>query len=31
MAGCNPTKYPMDPKEYITKDETGKIVDATQY
>lgn len=27
--GCNPTKYPMDPKECITKDEGGKPVDIT--
>lgn len=31
MSGCNPTKYPMDPKEQLTKDEGGKAVDATQY
>ncbi|XP_074343084.1 secreted RxLR effector protein 161-like [Apium graveolens] len=31
MIGCNPTKYPMDPKEQLTKDEGGKTVDTTQY
>lgn len=31
MGGCNPTKYPMDPKEMLTKDEGGTMVDATQY
>lgn len=31
MADCNPTKYPMDPKEQLTKDEKGKLVDGTQY
>ncbi|KAL8110234.1 hypothetical protein AgCh_026086 [Apium graveolens] len=31
MMGCNPTKYPMDPKEQIDKDEGGKAVDVTQY
>lgn len=27
----NPTKYPMDPKEQITKDENGRAVDPTMY
>lgn len=31
MKGCNPTKYPMDPKEQIDKDEGGKTVDVTRY
>ena len=31
MMGCNPTKYPMDPKESITKDEGGKPVDTTGF
>lgn len=31
MMGCNPTKYPMDPKELITKDEGGKPVDSTEF
>lgn len=31
MTGCNPTKYPMDPKEQMSKDEGGKAVDATEY
>nr|XP_017228100.1 PREDICTED: uncharacterized mitochondrial protein AtMg00810-like [Daucus carota subsp. sativus] len=31
MKDCNPTKYPMDPKERIDKDENGKTVDPTQY
>ncbi|XP_074377089.1 secreted RxLR effector protein 161-like [Apium graveolens] len=31
MAECNPCKYPLDPKEVITKDEGGKTVDATQF
>ena len=31
MGECNPTKYPMDPKEKITKDEGGQLVDATKY
>lgn len=31
MKGCNSTKYPMDPKEQIDKDERGKTVDVTQY
>lgn len=31
MLECNPTKYPMDPKECITKDEGGKPVDTTLF
>lgn len=31
MSGCNPTKYPMDPREQISKDEGGKVVNATEY
>lgn len=31
MIDCNPTKYPMDPKEQLDKDEKGKLVDGTQY
>lgn len=31
MAECNPTKFPMDPKEHLTKNEEGKTVDTTQY
>lgn len=31
MADCNPTKYPMDPKEQLSRDEPGKLVDATDY
>ncbi|KAL8100346.1 hypothetical protein AgCh_032555 [Apium graveolens] len=29
MADYNPTKYPMDPKEQLSRDETGKLVNAT--
>ena len=29
MGECNPTKYPMDPKKSIGKDEGGKLVDTT--
>lgn len=29
LSKCNSTKYPMDPKEQITKDEGGKLVDIT--
>ncbi|KAL8105893.1 hypothetical protein AgCh_029627 [Apium graveolens] len=29
LSECNSTKYPMDPKEVITKDEMGKEVDVT--
>lgn len=31
MKDCNSTKYPMDPKEQIGKDETDKMVDTTMY
>ena len=31
LAECNPTKYPMDPKEQLTKDDGGKKVDSTEY
>ncbi|KAL8155750.1 hypothetical protein AgCh_000961 [Apium graveolens] len=31
MEKCNPTKYLMDPKKHITKDEGGKLVDPTEY
>ena len=31
LKGCNSTKYPMDPKEQIHKDEGCKAVDVTQY
>lgn len=31
MSECNPTKYPMDPKECINKDEGGRPVDATLF
>lgn len=31
LKGCNPVKYPMDLKEFLDKDEGGKIVDATYY
>lgn len=31
MVDCNPTNFPMDPKECLTKDEGGKTVDATQF
>lgn len=31
MWDCNPTKFPMDPKECITKDEGGKPVDVTNF
>lgn len=31
LLDCNPTKYPFDPKEQITKDEGGKQVNVTQY
>lgn len=29
MGDCNPTKFPMDPKEHIDRDERGKPVDTT--
>ena len=28
---CNPTKFPMDPKEQLTKDEGGKAVNTTEF
>lgn len=31
MSRCNSCKYPMDPNVMITKDETGKAVDATYF
>lgn len=31
LADCNPTKFPMDPKEIITKDESGKGVNSTEF
>lgn len=31
LSDCNPTKYPMDPKEQISKDEGGKAVDSTMF
>ena len=31
MKGCNPTKYPMDPKEQLVKDESGRAVNVTEY
>ncbi|XP_074359598.1 secreted RxLR effector protein 161-like [Apium graveolens] len=31
LLDCNPTKFPMDPKESITKDEGGKLVDTIQF
>lgn len=31
MKGCNPTKYPRDPKEQLVKDEGGKVVNATEF
>lgn len=31
MTGCNPTKFPMDPKLQITKDEDGEPVDSTKF
>ncbi|XP_074336147.1 secreted RxLR effector protein 161-like [Apium graveolens] len=31
MIECNPTLYPIDPKEEITRDESGRTVDATKY
>ncbi|XP_074337597.1 secreted RxLR effector protein 161-like [Apium graveolens] len=31
MQAFNPTKYPMDPKEHLTNDEGGKLVDPTEY
>lgn len=31
MGDCNPTRYPMDPKQQLTKDEEGVLVNATEY
>lgn len=31
LSDCNPTKYPLDHNEQITKDEGGKLVDVTQF
>lgn len=31
MGGCNPTRYPMEPKVLITKDEGGKTINPTEY
>ncbi|XP_074328230.1 secreted RxLR effector protein 161-like [Apium graveolens] len=31
MGECNPTKYPMAPKEHITKDEGGTLIDPMEY
>ncbi|XP_074337179.1 secreted RxLR effector protein 161-like [Apium graveolens] len=31
MSGCNPVKYPMEPRVQLTKDEGGKLVNATQF
>ncbi|KAL8116484.1 hypothetical protein AgCh_022844 [Apium graveolens] len=31
MGECNPTKYPMAPKEHITKDEGRTLIDPTEY
>lgn len=31
MESCNPTRFPMDPKAVITKDEGGTAVNATEY
>lgn len=31
MSDCNPTSYPMDPKEQLTSDERGEAVDATMF
>uniref|UniRef100_A0A251VAV7 Putative zinc finger, CCHC-type n=1 Tax=Helianthus annuus TaxID=4232 RepID=A0A251VAV7_HELAN len=31
LLDCNPSQWPMDPKLKLTKDETGKPVDATSY
>lgn len=30
LGDCNPTKFPMDPKEQLTKDKDGKRVDVYQ-
>lgn len=31
LSDCNSCKYPMDPKEQISKDEGGKAVDSTMF
>lgn len=31
MLECNPTKYPMDPKEVLHKDEEGVPVNSTEF
>lgn len=31
MRECNHTIYPMDPKELISRDERGQVVDVTMY
>lgn len=31
MGECNPTRYPMEPRQIITKDEGGKLVNSTEY
>ncbi|XP_074374479.1 secreted RxLR effector protein 161-like [Apium graveolens] len=31
MKGCNPTKFPMDPKEQLVKDDGGKAMNVTEY
>ncbi|XP_074322794.1 secreted RxLR effector protein 161-like [Apium graveolens] len=31
MGECNPTKYPIDPKQHITKDEDGTLIDPTEF
>ncbi|KAL8154921.1 hypothetical protein AgCh_000325 [Apium graveolens] len=31
MSGCNPVKYPMEPRVQLTKDEGGNFVNATQF
>lgn len=28
---CNSTRFPLDPKELVSKDEAGQVVDATLY
>lgn len=29
--GCNPTRYPMEPKIELSKDATGKAINPTMY
>lgn len=31
MLDCNPTRYPMEPKSQLSKDESGRAVNSTQY